>query len=190
MLGDNVKKYRKENGLTQQELAKQAGVSLATVKTCETNKSTPKYSTLKKIASVLNVSVNKLNDRKKISQEWEKYDRLLGEERLGRLRKDVDIASGLEHLLKGMGYTMTEDIDRIISSYTEDHFDENGVFLGKSEIIEDAEYLHIITKENMSVTFTDKQFEDFENKIKEYIIGLLWVKYHENDKPLQNKKSE
>lgn len=59
-VGDNVKKYRKESGLTQQELANQSGVSIATIKTCETNKNTPKYNTLKKIASVLNVSVNKL----------------------------------------------------------------------------------------------------------------------------------
>ncbi|AZO96371.1 helix-turn-helix transcriptional regulator [Halocella sp. SP3-1] len=61
-LGEKLKKLRIENKMTQEDLAKKIGVSRGTVAGYETQDKNPKYKTLKKIASVLNCSIDYLLD--------------------------------------------------------------------------------------------------------------------------------
>ena len=54
-IGDNIKRIRKEKGLTQKQLAKKLGVSQQNLAQYESNKRYPKLATARKIATALDV---------------------------------------------------------------------------------------------------------------------------------------
>ena len=60
MLGDNIKKYRKENDVSQEELAEMIGVSRQTLSKYETGESLPDIEKSKLLADVFSVSVDDL----------------------------------------------------------------------------------------------------------------------------------
>lgn len=61
-LGDNIKKWRRERGFSQQGMAKKLNLSQAAYSYYENNKRIPKIDTLKKIADILEISLNLLLD--------------------------------------------------------------------------------------------------------------------------------
>ena len=56
-VGDRIKELRRDNGLTQKELANAMGVTASMIGQYETGIRTPKYETLERIAKALSVSV-------------------------------------------------------------------------------------------------------------------------------------
>ena len=61
MIAENIKKFRKQKGLSQDKLSKLAGVTLTTLVKMESGANdNPKIKTLKKIANALEVTVNDL----------------------------------------------------------------------------------------------------------------------------------
>jgi len=61
MIGDNVKKLRKKNGLTQDALARKADIPYTTLTKLETNVvKKPSVQTIAKIAKALNVDIEAL----------------------------------------------------------------------------------------------------------------------------------
>lgn len=61
MLAENIKRYRKKIGLTQEALARKADISYNTIIKLEVNKiKDPRMNTLKKLASALGISIDKL----------------------------------------------------------------------------------------------------------------------------------
>ncbi len=59
-LGENIKKYRKEKGLTQTELAIKSDLSKNAIYNYENNKRVPNIDILNKIASALQIQINQL----------------------------------------------------------------------------------------------------------------------------------
>ena len=59
-LGENIGKYRREKGFTQEELAKIIGVATGSMQNYELNKRKPNYETLNEISKVLEVSIDDL----------------------------------------------------------------------------------------------------------------------------------
>ncbi len=61
MIGDNIKKYRSKNELTQEGLARKADISYTTLTKIETNViKQPSVQIMAKIAKALNTSIEKL----------------------------------------------------------------------------------------------------------------------------------
>ena len=54
-IGDNLKRQRIRKALTQEELARQAGLTTASVARIERNETEPRMSTLRKLAKALNI---------------------------------------------------------------------------------------------------------------------------------------
>lgn len=79
MFSAQLKKYRKNNGYTQKQLAEVVGVTQQAVAKWETNKALPNPEMLQKISSILNVMVDTLLDGKtpqnksKISKDLNKF---------------------------------------------------------------------------------------------------------------------
>ncbi|WP_035571563.1 helix-turn-helix domain-containing protein [Halonatronum saccharophilum] len=63
MFKERIRKLRKENKLTQQQLADKIGVGRATIAGYETKGKEPGYDTLSKLAEIFNVSVDYLLGR-------------------------------------------------------------------------------------------------------------------------------
>jgi|LGOV01.1.fsa_nt_gb transcriptional regulator with XRE-family HTH domain len=59
-LSSNIKKYRKKKKLTQDQLAKNAAISLITIRRYENENINPTMETLEKIAKTLEITVNEL----------------------------------------------------------------------------------------------------------------------------------
>lgn len=73
-IGDKIKEYRKQFGLTQVQLAKRLGITQGTLALYETGKRHPKIETVKRIADALCVSSSKLFDGVEI-EKAEKTER-------------------------------------------------------------------------------------------------------------------
>ncbi len=59
-VGDNLKRFRQREALTQAELAKKAGIAEVTLSRIERNVADPHMSTIRKLADVLNVHPREL----------------------------------------------------------------------------------------------------------------------------------
>lgn len=64
-IGQKIQEHRKENGWTQEELAKRMGISRATVAQYEADKRKPKYETIVRFADALGTSVDSLLGQEK-----------------------------------------------------------------------------------------------------------------------------
>lgn len=60
-VSENIKKIRKDKNMTQKDLAKKAGLSIASIQGYEQGKYKPKTEQLKKIATALEVSASDIN---------------------------------------------------------------------------------------------------------------------------------
>lgn len=88
-LGQNIKKYRKELELTQEQLAKKVGVIQSNVYRWEKDVVVPSIDTIKKLAKTLNISVDGLL----FSDEERKELRVTDKELLERI-KDLQNLNG------------------------------------------------------------------------------------------------
>lgn len=61
-LANNLKKFRKERKLTQQQLSEISGVSRVAIARYEKNQQTPRLAALEKLATALNIPVSQLTD--------------------------------------------------------------------------------------------------------------------------------
>jgi hypothetical protein len=61
-LGENILKLRKQNGLSQEQLGEQVGVTRQTISNWELNETTPNPEQLKLLSKALNVSIDELLD--------------------------------------------------------------------------------------------------------------------------------
>lgn len=59
-IGETIRYYREETGLTQKELASKLQLSASTIGMYEQNRRTPDLSTIQELASIFNISVDKL----------------------------------------------------------------------------------------------------------------------------------
>jgi transcriptional regulator with XRE-family HTH domain len=59
-LGDAIRELRAKRGISQEDLAHQAGITTSTLSTIERGRSNPTWGTVKGIAHALGVSVNDL----------------------------------------------------------------------------------------------------------------------------------
>lgn len=104
---DKLYRLRKEKGLSQKELAKQAGLSQTSIYYWERGERNPKLEQLQKIANVLNVPVEYLFDTINIGlsteRDLEKIDFLLS--------KDI---TDIQSILWGNGYLLTKKNDNYI----------------------------------------------------------------------------
>jgi XRE family transcriptional regulator of biofilm formation len=83
MMGDMIKRLRREKGLTQEELAEKVGCARSTIKSIETNRNNPGPELLKKISDFFGVEPldleNETNEKKEDSFTMDLLKRLVDE---------------------------------------------------------------------------------------------------------------
>lgn len=77
VLGDNIKKYRKIKGITQNELAEQAGMEVKSLSLIETGKGFVSAKTLEKLSAILNVSYSDLFNSQNCADNEKIYSEIL-----------------------------------------------------------------------------------------------------------------
>lgn len=117
VLGNQLKKLRKEHGLSQSEFGKLMHVSNTTVSNWETEFSRPSYEELKKMAIFFNVSIDFLLDfQVEDSHNMERLKKALKD--TGTMEDDNLTKSELEYALKQVA--MLREFRRTESEYKED----------------------------------------------------------------------
>ncbi|MCE9674899.1 helix-turn-helix domain-containing protein [Paraclostridium bifermentans] len=97
-IGANIKKFRKEKGLSQQELGNILGVSGAYIQQIESNKKNSSVKTLNKIALSLGVTIQELIAGEK--QQVEIIEKDITQFSTDELLKEI-VKRGFEITLKG-----------------------------------------------------------------------------------------
>lgn len=115
MLGDKIKKLRKEIGMTQQELSKSINVSRSTIGMIEANKQGTSNDTLLKLAKTLNTTVEYL-----LSEDEEKSIPQNNKEEKTYKEKEIDtIAAHLEEK------NLTPKKVKLLKDYIDALFDDD-----------------------------------------------------------------
>lgn len=149
-VGENIKKFRKEKGLTQEELGKAAGLSGVAIMRYEKEQRTPSQKTLIQIAKALNVHLRELVDNSIFEEFDEKYPNL------GQGIKDFEQFEGF---LKSAGYESSYEV-------TKWHWeDENEKDPSKRVQISD-EMEAVLSKDGYTATFTEQEFNDLQESVK------------------------
>lgn len=103
MIGENLKRFRKNKGLTRMQLADKLDVAEATVYRYESNQREPRYSMLTKIAEVLEISTKELMDCEDIkTNNLAKLQRYYEQKKWEYENIDNEHNIGNEGLLKGL----------------------------------------------------------------------------------------
>lgn len=81
--GETLRKYRKKNHMTQEQLAELLEVSTQNISCWERNVYSPSMDKVNRIAKVLNVSVGQLMDTEVITEiQWELRDQMFSTDNL------------------------------------------------------------------------------------------------------------
>ena len=125
MLGDILKKARKNKGFTQKELATLVETDIRNIQRYESNKVKPRKDKLKKIAKVLDLNINKLIDlNSEISnKEVNELDYLYFNDNYNYLEELKPILDNFEDLLKEIDKINDPQIRKSIVEIINNHLD-------------------------------------------------------------------
>lgn len=123
-LGENIKKYREQAGMTLRDLADIVGVTHVTLSRYETGKSTPRYDILKKIAIAVGVGdVYYLYG----DEDQSEYDRMMRErseqitlEQLSIAARQLSVLGRPEGRLLDAFFALNEEGQKKLLDYAED----------------------------------------------------------------------
>ena len=153
IIGANIRKYRKQNKLTQTELGKLIGKTESSIRKYERGYVIIPLDVLDKIANVLNVPTYQIID----------------------ISKGVNSLEIIEKFLESIGYTYQIIYD-VEKWHYEDEFDESGNFLGKSQVADGGTCSVKLTKNGVCTTYSEEEFEQFKMDIEQSSDYLVWKK--------------
>lgn len=111
---ENIKKIRKEKGLTQKELGKLCGMADSAIRRYESGRANPKIKTLIKIAEALNCEVSDIDENIVITHHV-LHPPKLTPERLEQFKKDAEARELIER--QKSGETLTNEEQQKILDY-------------------------------------------------------------------------
>lgn len=194
-IGENIKKYRKINNITQKDLAEKLNVTIRTIQNYESNNREPKIDTLKSIANILNISLNELLYDKNIEEDIvintnKKYYEKLSNQELINLIDCGDInKKKLEEILKKEKDIFLKDLSRVMpTEYIVQHYINKINTLTKDDLINLSNEI-LIYGETLLNTFIDTEYTP---KIKDLLSKLneSYLIIEEQDKLIESKNKE
>lgn len=156
IIGANIRKYRKQNKLTQTELGKLIGKTESSIRKYERGYVIIPLDVLNKIADVLNVPAYRIIDVSNISME-------------------VNSLQLIEKFLESIGY-ICEYVYDVEEWHYEDVYDDSNKLIGKSQVADEQTYSVKLTKNGVCTTYSKEEFEQFKMDIEQSIDYLVWKK--------------
>lgn len=77
MLGENIRKYRKEAGLDQKELADKLGVTMQAVSSWETGRTEPRMGTIEEVCKIFKITKQELIDGERLVSDLTADEQIL-----------------------------------------------------------------------------------------------------------------
>lgn len=88
--GNNLKKIRQDNQITQEELAKKINTSRSNIANYENDKNMPSIEILNKLSEIFNCSTDYLLGKTDVRNPRQKIDDVLNEAMIGMSKKDYE----------------------------------------------------------------------------------------------------
>lgn len=167
-IGEKIKYWRIQKGLSQKELGDQIGMSQQQIGQYETGTRTPKQETQIKIAKALGVHLRDLADNSWLKE----LDQQLGPEKLAELQTETK-DSPIEIYLRSQGFSVK-------SVPVKWHWENESDPEGRTQIPD--EWGITLSKDGHTATFTDAEFEELQAGAKEAIEGKFFKKVLEQQK--------
>lgn len=166
-VGENIRRIRKEKGLTQKQLGERLNMTQSAIGQFENDKTSPKIETIDKIASALGVSPYEM-----IGEEYAymKYPDL----------KEMDIENkAFVNYLNSLGYSVN-DISKPVIVKKADIIDQIPEYAKEwhngQEFIEMEECSVELIKDGKKIILTDTEYEELQKETKDSIEFRLWQK--------------
>ncbi len=171
-VGENLRRIRKERGLTQKELGELCGIKEANIRKYELGKANPKIETISRIAKALGVHLWDLAN----TSIWEEFDRTFDTEELA---KEVTEIGAIQSYLEELGYIVK--LSSIpISSHEEEVIDSNGKVIGVSTVVDEEIPQWNVSGNGLSVTLLEADFIRLKSSSADLINSFLWQKSRES----------
>lgn len=170
MTGSKIKEARKSKKLSQAELGSLIGTTGASIMRYEKGQRKPSKEIIEKIALALDVSPATLLG-------WDEFDK-----KYPNMRKEVKQLESFIGYLESIGYGYCSDIDKVVDSHIEDVIDDNGIVIGQTQVIDDAEYSITLSKDGITSVFTEEEFQSLQNRSKESLEGAILLQSQKNKK--------
>ena len=167
-VGENIKRIRKEKGLTQKELGERLKMTQSAIWQFENDKTSPRIETIEKIASALDVTPPDLMGH----EYWDK--------KYPRVAQRSEELKGFFHYLDSLGYLVGDAY--ISSPISVSDFENLGnTFLisrncDKTTIIPAGSHFVCIIKDGNRFYISEEEFETLQTDTKDLITLKLWQK--------------
>jgi len=171
-IGTKIKEVRKKKGIKQKDMAKKLNIPVSTYANYENNHREPSTEMLDAIADVLGVSVFELIRKGKY------FDMKFNPD--GKLFKEINEGLYFIEYLESIGYTV-EIQPEVLEWHYEDVI-EDGKVIGKAQIADKETYTVTMIKNKDKITFTEKEFEEFQSTIKNSVDYQVWLKNSKQSK--------
>jgi len=172
-LKENLKRIRKSKKISQRELANLSGLSFSMVSKLESGEqSNPTLETIEKISFALGVEASDLIGKGKY------FDMKFNPD--GKLTKELNEWQCFIKYLESIGYTV-EIQPEVLEWHYEDVI-EDGKVIGKAQIADKETYTVTMIKDKDKITFTEKEFEEFQSTIKNSVDYQVWLKNSKQSK--------
>lgn len=167
-IGEQIRQHRKIKGLTQEELAKESGLSTMSIRRYESGERIAPQDNLVKIAKALSVHLRDLAD----TSIWEEFDKVSESKKLS---EEVERLKATAAYCKDLGYTVDE---QVIKWHWEDEKEPDPS--KRVQIVDEVEYT--LTQDGHKAKFTQAEFEELQTGAKEAIEGRFYKKALEQQK--------
>jgi len=195
ILSGNIARYRKENRLTQDELAEKLGITFQAVSKWETGQTVPETTLLPKLAKILNISIDKLLGYTAYNSDVSPYEALYkkdeyywGVQPSSMCLKVLEIIPPIaERQLKVIDIGCGEGKDAVFFArcgYDVSAFDISDAGLDKLKRLADNANVHVRTfKADMLDYRLDEKYDIiYSSGVLHYIKSALRVEIMENYK--------
>ena len=168
-VGKNIRKYRKEKGLTQKQLGEQCVPKIleGTIRKYELNYANPKFETVERIAAALNVKPFDLMGPDYWNQKYPE------------ISNEVQEYDSLTSFLQSIGYTVKteEQPERIPEELVPDKFKNDS-----AQDVEGVSVNYLLTKGKSVSKYTEGEWDDFKAELKQFVAFNHWKQRQRKEK--------
>lgn len=123
-IGENIKQLRIQNGMTQEQLAKELNTTKSAISKYELDKRQPRYETIEKMAAIFKTStgniLNKSGKIKYLVKQWKSRK----DARL-EMSIDAELLETIKQFAETDGLSVEDEAEKILYDYIELWWDEH-----------------------------------------------------------------
>lgn len=153
-IGENIKTYRKEKGLTQEQLGNLSGLSKNAIYNYENNKRVPNIDTIKQIANALDIPISILTGERDAIDLFATAGGLEDNSKVEALMSKLNITKLTPDNINSIRYNLEKDKIDLAITLLDNHGYE--VTINENELVTINDYSNILKPFNIDMdTFVD-----------------------------------